>query len=310
MKKIIFLLLIALIIFACGENHKFITDDDNPPDTTSTSSPFDGMTFGTDNSLEIMTWNLEHFPLKPTDTVSKAADIIVHLSVDIIAFQEIENASSFSQLVSKVNQMDSLNTWASYRANTAYYDINLAYIYKTNVVQKNSIYEIQELEDDYWALPRTPLVFDFNYNNVNILAIANHYKAMGDAESEARRRQASADLYSYIGSHFATKNVILLGDLNDELTDSSDDNVFQVFLDDPSHYKFADMTIAMGSSSNWSYPSWPSHLDHIMISNELFDEFANTGSTVETIKPDVYIGFSTYIYQITDHRPVALKLYF
>ena len=307
MKKIIFLLFLALIIFACGENHKLITDDDNPQDTTSTDSPFDGITFGTDNSLEIMTWNLEHFPKAGGTTTSQAADIIVHLSVDIIAFQEIESASSFSQLVSKVNQMDSLNTWASYKANN-YFNYCLAYIYKSNIIHKNSIYEI--LQSDYWELPRSPLVFDFNYNNVNILAIANHYKAMGDSESEARRRQASAEIYAYINSHFASRNVIMLGDLNDELTDSPADNVFQIFLDDPQNYKFTDMNIATGSSSSWSYPSWPSHLDHIMITDELFDEFANSGSMVQTIKPDAYIGWSTYNNYISDHRPVALKLYF
>ena len=35
------------------------------------------------------------------------------------------------------------------------------------------------------------------------------------------------------------------------------------------------MNIALGPSSNWSYPTWPSHLDHILISDEVFDEFEN-----------------------------------
>ena len=37
------------------------------------------------------------------------------------------------------------------------------------------------------------------------------------------------------------------------------------------------MDIAYSSSSNWSYPSWPSHLDHILLTNELFDEDKNDG---------------------------------
>jgi hypothetical protein len=84
-----------------------------------------------------------------------------------------------------------------------------------------------------------------------------------------------------------------------------------MFLDDPSNYKFTDMDIAEGSSANWSYPSWPSHLDHIMITNELFDVFEKPGSEVLTIKIDDYLqgGWSEYDQYVSDHRPVGLKLH-
>ena len=61
------------------------------------------------------------------------------------------------------------------------------------------------------------------------------------------------------------KKVILLGDLNDILTDSPQNNIFNSFINDTTNYLFVDMDIAINSSSNWSYPSWPSHLDHILI---------------------------------------------
>ena len=72
------------------------------------------------------------------------------------------------------------------------------------------------------------------------------------------------------------------------------------------------MDIAYGSSGNWSYPSWPSHLDHILITNELFDEFDNTGSTVQTIHIEDYFeeGWRDYEKYISDHRPVVLSLNF
>ena len=44
-----------------------------------------------------------------------------------------------------------------------------------------------------------------------------------------------------------------------------------MILDDFENYLFTDMDIAQGNSNGWSYPSWPSHLDHILITNELFD---------------------------------------
>jgi hypothetical protein len=72
------------------------------------------------------------------------------------------------------------------------------------------------------------------------------------------------------------------------------------------------MDIAYGYASNWSYPSWPSHLDHILITDELFDEFENEGSLVETIHLEEYFngGWSDYENYISDHRPVGLSLKF
>ena len=48
----------------------------------------------------------------------------------------------------------------------------------------------------------------------------------------------------------------------------------------------------------------------VLISNELFDEFAQNDSNIETIKIDDYLagGWYEYDQNVTDHRPVALKL--
>ena len=305
-KKFVFLFFLLVLIFSCGQNHKLVVDD-NPPDSSVVHSPFENMTFGENETLELMTWNLKEFPISGNTTVQKVAEALKYLSVDIIAFQEIFNATQFENMVNELNDIDSLNTWEGYRSTGAYAEINLAYIYKTNEIAKDAIYRI--LENQHYALPRSPLVFEFEFHNKHFVSIANHYKASGDAESVQRRMQASQELYDYINSHFNNDNVIMLGDLNDELTDPADENVFQIFLDDPTHYKFTDYDIAQGPSSNWSYPSWPSHIDHIMISNELFDEFSDYRSDIQTIKPDNYIGSSEYYHYISDHRPVALKLY-
>jgi endonuclease/exonuclease/phosphatase family metal-dependent hydrolase len=309
LKKIFILLAIVLFIISCGKNNKLVNNDDDNGDSDTTHvvhSVFENMHFGTDNSFEIMTWNLKEFPEAGNTTVQKVAEALKYLSVDLVALQEIHSEQQFENVVSKLNDLDTLNTWEGYRSTGASYEINLAYIYKTNVIHKNSIYKI--LQSDGYALPRSPLVIDFDYDNINFIAIANHYKASGDNESVQRRREASHDLYEYINEHYANKNVIMLGDLNDELTDPPEENVFQIFLDDPQHYEFADMSIALGNSSDWSYPTWPSHIDHILITDELFDEFENNGSEIKTIKPDEYTGLSYYTGNISDHRPVALKL--
>ena len=116
----------------------------------------------------------------------------------------------------------------------------------------------------------------------------------------------------YVNEYLSGENVIILGDLNDELNEDPSNNVFQNFINDASNFKYTDMDIAYSSSSNWSYPSWNSHLDHILITNELFDEFESEGSSVQTIRLEEYFdnGWTDYVKYISDHRPVGLSLKF
>ena len=104
--------------------------------------------------------------------------------------------------------------------------------------------------------------------------------------------------------------MIVLGDLNDQLDDSTAHNVFNCFINDPDNYDFVDMEIAQGSQEYWSYPSWPSHLDHVLITNELYDIFSKPESIIKTLPIDNYFSSekNNYYDFISDHLPVGLKL--
>jgi len=113
-------------------------------------------------------------------------------------------------------------------------------------------------------------------------------------------------LKDYVDTFHNDDNIIILGDFNDELTDLPNENVFLNFFNDSGNYFFTDLHIAEGPSDNWSFPNWPSHLDHILVTNEIldFDIFTNT------IKLDDYMigGWNKYDNYISDHRPVGISL--
>jgi len=268
------------------------------------SLSLDNLYFGSDQTLEILTWNVQNFPRKNGDTIISLAQAINALQVDIIALQEIESNSDFNTLI------DSLDNYQGFRANSAYADLDLAYLYNTKYVTVDSIYEIYSRE--YSAFPRRPLVLHCRWQNTALIIINNHYKAYDDAESRARRLEASELSVDYIQNNFSGDNVIILGDFNDEVTDSQSSNVFLPFIILPDDFKITDLSIAEGNSIYWSYPTWPSHLDHIIISNELFDEFTGSNTTVQTLLIDQYFssGWNGYALTISDHRPVGLKLRF
>ena len=267
------------------------------------------LSFGTDSTFEIVTWNIEWFPKNGQTTLDYVTEIIQALEVDIFAIQEVDDTTMLN---------DMLENLYPYRA---YYESSwfagLAYLYNSNVVEINDIYEIYT-SYPYWSpFPRSPMVMDCDVNGENVIVINNHYKCCGNGyldlsdpdDEETRRHTASTLLKEYIDTHFPDKNVIVLGDLNDILTDSPTNNVFQMFLDDADNYRFADMDIAEGSSENWSYPTWPSHIDHLLITNELFDEFAGDDSDIQTIKIDEHLdgGWYEYDQNVSDHRPVGWK---
>ena len=263
---------------------------------------------GDDNSLDFATWNLEWFPKNNQTTLNYVSEIIEQLDLDIIAIQELTDTDMFDDM------LDDLPDYTGYYESLWF--AGLAYIYKTDVIEVNDIYEIYTTSPYWSAFPRSPMVMDIDFMGQNYLFINNHFKCCGDgnlnlnndSDEEMRRLNASNLLKEYIDNNLSNKNVIVLGDLNDDIAESSANNVFQTILDDTDNYRFVDMDIASGSSSHWSYPTWPSHLDHILITNELFDELDN--SDVQTIKLDQYLngGWNEYDNNISDHRPVFMKL--
>jgi len=261
--------------------------------------------FGTDSTLDIITWNIEQFPKQGESTIEYLVEIIQSSEIDIIALQEINSETDFNNLV---NELDG---WSGYRANSASGNIDLAYLYKSELTII-SIEEIESLENYYF--PRTPLQMEIEWEGDNIYIINNHFKCCGNGtieneydDDEYRRMMASQELQDYVDLYYPNEKVLILGDLNDEITEPQTQNVFWNFISNPNEYQFADMSIAEGSSDDWSYPGWPSHLDHIIISNELF----NFVYDVSCIKYEESLenGWSEYDNYISDHRPVGIQLY-
>ena len=275
-----------------------------------TAQNLNNLNFGTDTTFDAISWNIEWFP-KNNNTASKVQAILTNLEADVYALQEIDDTTLLKQVVANISGYEC-------HFKSSYYG-GLAYVYNTNTVQINSKYEIFTSQPYWNALPRSPQILDLTFMGENYILINNHFKCCGDGilntnnpiDEENRRLQATTLLKQFIDSVFVNKKVILVGDLNDELTDNSVNNVFQNLIIDSVNYLFTDMQIAQGNSVDWSYPTWPSHLDHILITNELFADFQNLNSAVSVIRVDDYmISWNNYENNVSDHRPIGLKLAF
>ena len=264
--------------------------------------------FASNNSFDVMTWNLEWFPKHGSTTIDSIKSIVEIIDADIIALQEINNTYEFNQLA------NILDSYSGYSTNSS--NLNLAFLYK-KTLEVDSIYTILH-SAEYLFAGRLPLVIETKYGNEEYVVINNHFKCCGDGvlaynvtnDEEYRRFRAVSLLKQYIDSNYTTKNVIILGDLNDLVEENYVNNVFNPIINDSIHYLIADKYIPSQNTANWSYPSWPSHLDHIIINNNLFDNLIDIHQDVKTIRVDSYLGsFQTYDNIISDHLPVGINLF-
>ncbi len=303
MKSFTYLYLLLFLLASCNSsvsNEPF----DTPHQSETKLKLKDCIVKASDSKLEIATWNIEQFP-KTESTIKELAGIIREMDVDIIAMQEVRNKESLDKLDKLLPEYNSVIMVSG--------GLNLAYLYKKSEIKiKGNSYGILK-DKTYEFAGRTPYVLPIHSNatNLDIILINNHFKATTYKDNTPekkqktieRRRTASFLLKQWIDEQHPNDNVVVLGDMNDEITDREEENVFQVFLNDKENYRFADREIALPKNMKyWSYPSFPSHIDHILITNELFD---NEESTY------------TYIFQscdsdydaiISDHQPVCLIL--
>lgn len=271
----------------------------NPPgpdNSTVYSACFAG---GSSATLDIVTFNTELFPLKGYETVAELAVLIRAINADIIAFQEISSFADFDRL-------DNLLTnYSGIKYPIENSDWSLAYLYNTSEISIDNSETRIIFDDDFWAFPRPPFEIHATHlpTSQDLILLNNHLKCCGGYDNESRRRSASDQLHAYVMDTYPDKAVIILGDLNDEIGGTSENsNVFWSFVNDPVNFRVADMEIAKGSELWWSYPSYPSHIDHIIVSDELFAKI----DTTMVLKPDAC--YSNYPDVISDHRPVYLRL--
>jgi len=272
------------------------------PEPPSPDSPadFDNcISTGSSVSFEIVSMNLEGFPKGGYQTIVIVKELILRTDPDVIAMQEMSSEADFASLLEELPGWDG-------RFYPVLNDVwNLAYLFKKSEVTIDDSKTRLILTGDTYAFPRAPFEIFVRHKSLNISTylINLHLKCCGGSDNEARRRDAAAKLDSYISTTRPSDPVIILGDYNDDINgDNSSTNVFYTFVSAPAEYKFTDMHIAKGSLLWWSYPSYPSHIDHILVTNELFAKV----DTTKVLKPDPC--YPDWFTKVSDHRPVELVL--
>jgi len=263
---------------------------------------------GTDSTIDVLTWNIENFPLKGQATVDEVTQIISDLNTDMIAVQEIASVDDFNQLLSQLPGWVGILSSHEYSSGS-YQKVGL--IYREEIVTVHS-YQLL-FEDDEYAFPRPPMEFNLTAqeggHTFDLRMIVVHLKAFDDEDSEARRRSAIEQLKNYIDSEVSSgdeDDFIFLGDMNDHLEDPAEDNVFTVMLDDTANYEFLSKPL-FGYQGSYIGLNEPNLIDHIVITDDARPEYGKQGATEVLYLDDQNSSYET---DVSDHRPVLSKFSF
>ena len=168
------------------------------------------ISFGTDSTFEVVTWNIEWFPKNGSITVDSVSKIIASLDVDLLGLQEIDDTTICRQMINNLHGYELFmdNSWFG----------GLAYVYKSSSISINSIYKIYDTSPFWNTFPRSPLVVNLTFMGEDIIVINNHFKCCGDglldignsSDEEARRYKASSLLKQYIDTNFPSSRVIVI----------------------------------------------------------------------------------------------------
>ncbi|MFK7845179.1 MAG: T9SS type A sorting domain-containing protein [Rhodothermales bacterium] len=275
-------------------------------------------TIGNDATLDIATWNIEWFgstnngPSNDQLQIDNAARVIAETGIDLWGVQEIADADDFASLLSALGD-DFDGTLA-----TNSVEQKIGFIYNKNTIQVRQVGHILESFTRPFA-SRPPLQLEASITlpdtTVIVTFIVLHMKAFSDVESYERRVEASSRLKNHIDfTSLDSERVIVLGDMNDELEQSTSGgrvSPYDNFIMDPENYFFASLPLEQSGSgsfcSNSNCTSTGSMLDHIMMTDELFNDYI-TGSA--GFIPDLTDEISFFGNSTSDHLPVLARFDF
>ena len=113
----------------------------------SLAQDFENLSIANDESLEIVTWNIEWFP-KNNSTPDYVRDIIQGIGADIYAIQEIDDTTVFKNTINELEDFEYIlmDGWFG----------GLVYVYNTEQIEVLEAFEIYTSSEFWNPLPRSP----------------------------------------------------------------------------------------------------------------------------------------------------------
>jgi len=274
--------------------------DSSTPDAAPVGDPRE-LPAARPGGLHVMSWNIENFP-RSEDSVEAVAHLLNEYRPDLVAVQEIADQDAFEALDEALPDYEGIlndDEGAEQRVGV------LIRSERVTVRAEETLFL-----GDWYAFPRPPLRVEVTFRSdegeeFDFSLVSVHLKAMGDEDSQYRRRLACEKLELWIQEELqrsgADHDIVIAGDWNDQITDAAEANVFAPLLGKPAQYRF--LTAELEGTGAFSYIPYRSLIDHVMVTSDALAEY---GDGVTNVLPldevDPY-----YRHKVSDHRPVMSR---
>lgn len=286
---------------------------------------------------------VEFGPTNDALQIENVAKVMNKLNADVYVVQEVSDDPSIDILIGKINTngktFDKVTSTSwSYSFNppqanfppqklVVLYNTQTTTVKNTKVlfkdlydqVRANTVVlpgypgsETPELNDDsFFSSGRLPYLVQIETNiggikkEINLINLHARANSGTDIAKYNQRKYDVEYLKDALDVEYPDSNLILLGDFNDDVKkwvgNASTPSSYQKFVEDTSGYNA--LTLGISQAGAYSFLSSGGFLDHILISNELNDEYIDKSIAVYDPRNDI----PNYTTTTSDHGPVIAR---
>jgi endonuclease/exonuclease/phosphatase family metal-dependent hydrolase len=281
--------------------------------------------------------NVEFGPTDDALQIENVAKVMNKLNADVYVVQEVSDDPSIDELIKQINingkTFDkTISTSWSYSFNAAdpnfppqklvvLYNTQTTTVKKTRVMFKKLYDEVRANtvtlsgypggnDDSFFSSGRLPYLVQIETNiggvtkEINLIDLHARANSGSDISKYNMRKYDAQLLKDSLDVHYPNSNLIILGDYNDDVKASvvtPNPSSYEAFVTDTSNYNA--LTLGISQAGAYSFLSSGGFLDHIIISNELTDEYIPNSIAVYDPRTDI----ANYTTTTSDHGPVIAR---
>lgn len=291
-------------------------------------------------TLEVVNWNIEWFssptlgPANDAQQEQNVTTILQRVGADIYGLLEVVDEAALAAVVAQMPGYTYVISNYGSHTNTcvnppsALADAQkLAFVYKSSVFTNvsttallsagiNTCADASSTSYNNWASGRYPFQMsaDVTLNGITkpVKFVLVHAKANTSPTdvSYDRRKRGADELHTLLETPaYATENIIIFGDYNDDLDQSITANKtttsWDAFTTD--NADFPALTLPLSLAGKKSTVSYNDVIDHVVVSNEMNQYYMSSTASILT---DVENMVSNYANTTSDHYPVFTRFAF
>jgi hypothetical protein len=298
---------------------------------TSLTVDATGNTYNVNNTLEVVSWNIEWFgstqTLGPQDKALQQENVktmLTNLNADVFALAEVVDTVRLGNVVRQLGGYRYMVSSAVSSSNFATAQ-KLVFVYRTSVIKNPTFSVLLECPNQAtncesytnWSSGRLPYAMEadveLNGTTNRMLFVLIHAKANtnpGSTDYDRRKAGATA-LKAKLDADYATTKFVIVGDYNDDLDETitagltTTESSYKAFVDDAANYKA--LTLPLSLAKKKSTVSYNDVIDHAVASNELAANYLDGSAEIQT---SLAALIPNYANTTSDHYPVQTRYVF